>query len=288
MPTRYVGTCPVCNGRQKVIGGKLVHHGYQRPGHGHIKGDCFSVGRVPHEVSSETAEAYRSYMEACLVSIEKAIETTKTASSLLYSYDVYEGGIGSKHRRVKYITVERGAGPATVDHNFIPSFKDVQAESLRRLEMDRRWAHGNAARMTILIDTWTEQPLTTVEEESSRMTAEKSAAKKLKSDERAAKRAVKDQKKAEREAKLQAKLDVATLKARALLDAVDPSDIKAVREAYIKVLEIKLPAVVWHQDFVEKYVDRKDLLRSAGVVRAHNGTWMDHAYEVERLILESR
>jgi hypothetical protein len=41
-----------------VRGGLLVHHGYKRPGYGHIVGDCFGVDRPPHETSDDCARAY--------------------------------------------------------------------------------------------------------------------------------------------------------------------------------------------------------------------------------------
>ncbi len=287
MQTRYVGTCPVCGRRQKVISGNLVHHGYQRPGYGHIVGDCFSVGRVPHEVSSETAEAYRAAMGSKIDELGKAVETAKVAPSLHYSYEVYEGGLSRRQKTVKWLSVERGAGPTTVDNRLIPSFKDVQAALLARLSEEIKWARGEAARMTALIDTWTEQPLTTVQEEKSRTSAEKEAAKKVRDDESAARKATAARAKAERERKLKAKIDAATVKARAFLDEVDPSDLKAVRQAYIKVLDIKLPAAVWTQEFVTHYLDRTELLKAAGLVRSHNQTFMAHSSEVERLIRES-
>lgn len=61
--TRYIGFCPVCEGHFKCqsVRGKhlLVHHGYKRPGEGYIIGDCFGVGREPHEVSPNLAIDYR-------------------------------------------------------------------------------------------------------------------------------------------------------------------------------------------------------------------------------------
>ena len=56
--THYIGLCPVCMNRIKCQGERLVHHGYKRPGDGCIHGDCFGVGREPHELSDLTARAY--------------------------------------------------------------------------------------------------------------------------------------------------------------------------------------------------------------------------------------
>lgn len=56
MPTE--GTCPVCERAIRVRGGRMVHHGFQRPGRGHIVGDCYGVGHPPYEVSCAGTRAY--------------------------------------------------------------------------------------------------------------------------------------------------------------------------------------------------------------------------------------
>lgn len=86
--TRFVGTCPVCGRRQKVRGGNLVHHGYQRPGHGQIEGDCFAVNRLPHETSPETAKAFlNQVVEPQLVQLEKNKAHIEAAPTLTYKYE---------------------------------------------------------------------------------------------------------------------------------------------------------------------------------------------------------
>jgi len=62
MPT--LGTCPVCERAIRVRTGKMVHHGYQRPGSGHIVGDCYGVGTPPYEISSEGTRGYRDHVVA--------------------------------------------------------------------------------------------------------------------------------------------------------------------------------------------------------------------------------
>jgi hypothetical protein len=55
----HTGTCGVCELNVKMTPEKkLVHHGYRRPGHGSIEGDCFGVGKPPHELSPEAAEGW--------------------------------------------------------------------------------------------------------------------------------------------------------------------------------------------------------------------------------------
>ncbi len=58
------GTCPVCERAIRVRASKMVHHGYERPGRGHIVGDCYGVGFAPYEVSSDGTRAYRDRVVA--------------------------------------------------------------------------------------------------------------------------------------------------------------------------------------------------------------------------------
>jgi hypothetical protein len=54
--TRYIGRCGVCEGDYKLLSGRLVHHGYRRPGHGYIVGDCFGVARLPYPATDALIE----------------------------------------------------------------------------------------------------------------------------------------------------------------------------------------------------------------------------------------
>lgn len=73
---RRQGTCGVCERRIKLTlqaDGRmaLVHHGYRRPGYGHIEGDCFGVGYEPHEHSPKAAADYKDACERRLVEVNE-------------------------------------------------------------------------------------------------------------------------------------------------------------------------------------------------------------------------
>lgn len=58
------GTCPCCGRNIKLDAqGRMVHHGYERPGDGMgIVGDCFGVGYEPFEVSPRGTMAVRDHL----------------------------------------------------------------------------------------------------------------------------------------------------------------------------------------------------------------------------------
>lgn len=280
MSTRYVGTCAVCEGRVKVRDGNLVHHGYRRPGHGYIVGDCFGVGRTPHEPSSQTATAFREFLERAVEDLGTNKATIEKADELHYSYQIY---VSIQEKKTVLALVKRGDAMRYEGHYRIPSFADVQRGIIDHLEYEIKNCKAGIARMSQLEASWVELPLLTWEEETIRVTEATKAERARVKAERDDKKAIKSAGRAAREARLQTKIDAAKKRARALLDAVEASDVRAVRRAYLKVLEIKLPAAVQYS-FYDEHLDRTELLRSAGLIRKHNGKLMASSYEVLELL----
>jgi hypothetical protein len=59
------GECQICQRRHLLDSrGNLVLHGYRRPGHGFIVGDCFGVGHPPWEVSSDALATWIEKLKA--------------------------------------------------------------------------------------------------------------------------------------------------------------------------------------------------------------------------------
>lgn len=283
MSTRYVGTCPVCDARYKVRGGVLVHHGFQRPGHGHIIGDCFAVHMEPHETSPRTAKMYREHVQARLEAIEAERVTMHSVTALNYAYKVSEG-LGKP--RIETVTLRKGDRARSVGGYCIPSFDVHKRNVIESLAREIEWAAATVERMTSLVQSWTVQPLTTVEEESLRIKLKTQAERDLKRQERQLAKDVKAARKAEREAKAQLKVNGLLVKALAILDKVDASDVHAVREAYALVLSIKVPSSL--EDRFFDALDRDGRARAAGLFFAHNSRLMRYEFQVRELIAATR
>jgi len=71
-----VGECQICGRSQKLRGGKLVPHGYTRPGWGHVVGNCPGAGYAPYELSCERCASFRA-------NIVRQIEAINAAHSKL-------------------------------------------------------------------------------------------------------------------------------------------------------------------------------------------------------------
>lgn len=64
------GTCPACWGNYKLNDGRLVLHGYQRPGWGHVVGSCDAEKYPPAETSDSGFKMWLGKLEATLKSEE--------------------------------------------------------------------------------------------------------------------------------------------------------------------------------------------------------------------------
>lgn len=77
--------CQVCEGRQCLTkDGRMVHHGYRRPGYGSIEGDCYGVGHLPFPATNALAgymTAVRCEAEAVAVEIAGLGERTEIAKT---------------------------------------------------------------------------------------------------------------------------------------------------------------------------------------------------------------
>lgn len=279
MSTRYVGTCPVCDARYKVRGGVLVHHGFQRPGYGQIVGDCFAVHMEPHETSPHAAEKYREYWRGQLEALEAERVAMHAVETLGFTYKVSEG-LGKS--RAETVTLRKGDRARSVGGYFIPSFESHQRSVIASLSRQIEWAGRTVERMTGLVEGWTAQPLTTVEEETLRITREAQEARDIKLKERQRAKDEKAARKAEREGKAQVKLNGLLGRALALLDKADVSDVRSVREAYLLVLEIKVPSSL--EDRFFDALDQDGRARAAGLFLAHNGNLMRYDFQVRDLI----
>lgn len=72
------GTCPICFGNYKLANGRLVLHGFRRPGWGSTEGRCWAVGAQPLEVSIDAIQRY-------LDMLNKAIQEKKASLANLDS-----------------------------------------------------------------------------------------------------------------------------------------------------------------------------------------------------------
>ena len=128
--TRHIGHCAACDGRFKVRDGKLVHHGYKRPGYGYIVGDCLGALSEPHELSPAVAKLALAQVRAW-------------RARLLAQAQAAEGALA--------------ADPPWAERGKLES-------SLHGARSGLRLAESEQARLSALVDGWKRAPLTEVTE----------------------------------------------------------------------------------------------------------------------------
>ena len=155
--TRYIGFCPVCEGYFKCqsFRGKqlLVHHGYKRPGHGNIEGDCFGVGREPHEISPDLAIDYRDALIFQLGRLRESYAELPNITSLSF--------LNWRTKKTEQITRSD------------PDWRRHFDEYKHTLEYRIRETERDVQRMDRHVDTWQPLPLKTVDEEMEEVARER-------------------------------------------------------------------------------------------------------------------
>jgi hypothetical protein len=187
MTIRLVGTCPVCERQQKVMPrGVMVHHGFQRPGVGHIFGDCFGVGLPAYELSSEGCRLWR---DRCR---EKRTARTEALRELRALPDKIDVWLQSKR---EYKTYRRDAEDSQERY----AYENAIRREIQSLEFSIKEIDMSINRMGVLIDNWQAAPLLEIDEEG--FTPAKRAEREKRKDDRSAKRAEKERKKNEQQIK---------------------------------------------------------------------------------------
>lgn len=185
--TRYLGCCQICEAEQKLTADrKMVHHGYQRPGHGSIVGDCYGVGELPYELSRDLLPTYQ-------VGLENALRGKREYQARLESGAVLELTVEkfrSSNRRHEMTTITMADDPIAFRYA-LDSKKSEVRYAIQALERE-------VSRVQKRHDEWPGvRPVRTIEERA----AEEKAAKEARAAERAAARATRDAKKAATKAK---------------------------------------------------------------------------------------
>lgn len=151
--TRHIGLCPVCERAIKVRDGLLVHHGYQRPGHGYIVGDCFGVHKPPFELSPDTAiEFQEEVIDPMLEEAERKIaqldEWTEVPTKVLNR---------RTWRREEKIVHRVDVSPT--------EWARLIEEQGKSLLLERDALQREHDRLVAMIESWRPEPLQTVEQE---------------------------------------------------------------------------------------------------------------------------
>jgi hypothetical protein len=188
--TRFLGNCQLCEGDFKLNNeNRMVHHGYKRPGHGQIEGDCPGVHKDPYEVSCELIKVELKNTEQSIVYMTAELAKYTAGEVMHFTKTVYKMSFG---RIVGLMRLDFAIG--------VTEFYTWQKEYQYRVneitsEISR--AKHRATHYAKRIADWVKKPIRTVEE----LVAKEQANKAARKAERDAARAARDAKKAATKAK---------------------------------------------------------------------------------------
>lgn len=266
-----LGTCGVCEREIACQDGRLVHHGYKRPGDGQIHGDCFAVGYEPYERSTKACEDYRQMVAQRIPSLEARLAALE-AGTVTYIRKLFPG-------RRELIVREYAVGVSELWH---------WADALRAEISETRYAlnaaQAEVARMQRLIDGFELRELGTetragqkTREEKEARAAERAAKRTVRAEKEAAKAA----KKAAREAKAEAvkakyrgELEALAEKAEAT-DELGAPETRAEAKRIIERMEKecrKTPKV----SFYARDLGWDDVLVRVGLASRREDGWVQH------------
>jgi len=271
-----LGTCGVCEREIAVQDGRLVHHGYRRPGDGQIHGDCFAVGYEPYERSTKACEDYRQMVAQSIPPLETRLAALE-AGTVTYIRKVAIRKVAMDRREL--IVTEYVAGVSDYW---------TFAEAIRRETSEVRYAlnaaQAEVARMQRLIDGFELRELGTETRAGQKTREEKEA----RAAERAAKRAAKAEKEAAKNAKKaarEAKAEAVKAKYRGELEALaekaeatDELQAPATRQEAKRIMERmekecrKTPKV----SFYASDLGWDDVLVRVGLASRREDGWVQH------------
>lgn len=142
------GTCPVCFNNVKLTPKSkvppmpgMVLHGYKRPGHGTVEGNCFGQDWPPFELSAQGTVAYVKRLTVHVAMLEEQLSNLSKATSLPDPY--------SSRKLIDKATVE-------------PRLWDLAVERAQSgLESKIAWIGGDITRLEKAASQWKEAPLPT-------------------------------------------------------------------------------------------------------------------------------
>lgn len=176
-----IGTCQCCFGgyetRQKGGKGdfKSVLHGYTRPGHGYIVGDCRGCGFVPFEVSCEQTKVFRAELVGILAHRNEALSNLENGLVAVLYAEVSTGKrvphSNPKYSRsgmteTEYKRVEVKLGDEMSQNPFqpecpwerVPAYATLQARRISEVKREIAAITSDITFLSSKIDGWVAAP----------------------------------------------------------------------------------------------------------------------------------
>lgn len=132
-PVLPTAECQICECQQATRNGRMVHHGYKRPGDGYQHGDCYGVGHAPYP-ATDALEAYRRALVGRTQTLNRLIDDLTLVASL-------PDRVGRRQNK-RTIQVNRGDAGRYDSHEWVRSFEELL--KARQFELNQNLEHTQA------------------------------------------------------------------------------------------------------------------------------------------------
>ena len=144
-----VAECQVCEGQQaRNADGTMVHHGYQRPGHGFIVGDCCGVNHQPFP-ATDALEKWLKVINHRLRFLRARLRDLPKLNEIEYAYQE-RTGFASKPT-TKFVMLRKGDPTRLYAGRWLPKFDDEIQFQIRKVQQSIEWAKEERRRVALRI-----------------------------------------------------------------------------------------------------------------------------------------
>lgn len=154
-----VGTCQCCFNQQVSKGaGGLVLHGYERPGHGSIRGNCPGMRHLPFELSCAQTKIFAASVASQLAGMRATLARMQANEIESYSVEVtdYTQWVGRRHP-THLVSIPKGFDDNVKGYGHV-RFEDIRQSRIREQEADIRSTARLLADLQARITGWKYAP----------------------------------------------------------------------------------------------------------------------------------
>lgn len=151
--TLNAGTCGVCGRLMRINKhGRIVNHGFTRPGYGYLIGGCFGVGYRPYNKSPQSCVDFAAYLGEYIVKQLAYVARLKSDEFIPMTAKERGSYFDASRRRIVY-TAERSPLPGTEE------YAKVRAWTIKQVEQQIAYARADQKLMLERDANWKETEL---------------------------------------------------------------------------------------------------------------------------------
>lgn len=211
----------------------MVHHGYKRPGWGHIVGDCMGVHEMPYEQSCDVCKRYLAAIQVQKANLES------------YKVSLVAGNVVE-------VTFNSYGGLVTVTKDSVQcewEWRHALERKIRDVDLNIEGLRDEITRMDKRVSSWKLAPIKNFEERLEGLEAAKAERQSVMAAKRAERQAA-AQAKAERKAALEARRAAETAKLFAFIRELAAKSVPLSSKDQDKVRRaVKKATWLWDRDY---------------------------------------